>query len=886
MKKIVNKIPSVYDPKNVEEKWYKFWLEKDYFKPKDNHNKENNFSIVIPPPNVTGSLHTGHALVNTLQDILIRWKKMEGYNTLWLPGTDHAGIATQNVVEREIAKEGKSRYDLGRKQFVERVWEWKEKYGNNIVNQLKKLGCSCDWSRLRFTLDEGLSRAVRKVFVQLYKEGLIYRANYVVNWCPRCQTALADIEVESIEEDANLYYINYPIKDSKEEIITVATTRPETMLGDTAVAVHPDDKRYKKFIGKTAILPLMGREIPIVADSYVDPEFGTGAVKITPAHDLNDFELGKRQKLQVINILNNNGTMNEQAGKFKGFTVLKCREKVLNELRKKGFLNKIEDYKHSIGHCYRCETIIEPYLSKQWFVKMKEIAEPAISAVEEGRIEFTPSRWDKVYYEWMRNIKDWCISRQLWWGHRIPVWYCQDCGEIIVELKDPTICEKCGSRNLMQDPDVLDTWFSSALWPFSTLGWPEETEDLRCFYPTSVLVTGFDIIFFWVARMIMMGLKFRGEVPFKQVYINPLIRDAEGKKMSKSSGNVIDPLTVIDEYGADTLRVTLASLTIQGDYICLSEERIKGFRNFTNKIWNVSRFSIMNLKDFDIDKIEKEKLKMSLVDKWIISKLNETIKKSTECLNEYKYGEAVKIIYEFAWNEFCDWYIEFIKPRLYQEEDAIEKRTSQYILWFVLENTLKLLHPFMPFVTEEIWQKLPHKGESIMVSPWPKYKEKYMNKDAEKKMNKIMSIIKTIRNIKSDMNIPYSKEIDLYLNVNEKDKLELIKENIYYIETMIKTKSLEVGTGIKKPEYSATGVLEGVEIFIPLKDIINISEEIARLDKKLNKIDNELNVIFKKINNEDFLSRAPEDIVKKERDKADDLRDIKKRLENNLKSFK
>jgi len=886
MKKIVNKIPSVYDPKNVEEKWYKFWLEKDYFKPKDNHNKENNFSIVIPPPNVTGSLHTGHALVNTLQDILIRWKKMEGYNTLWLPGTDHAGIATQNVVEREIAKEGKSRYDLGRKQFVERVWEWKEKYGNNIVNQLKKLGCSCDWSRLRFTLDEGLSRAVRKVFVRLYKEGLIYRANYVVNWCPRCQTALADIEVESIEKDANLYYINYPIKDSKEEIITVATTRPETMLGDTAVAVHPDDKRYKKLIGKTAILPLMGREIPIVADSYVDPEFGTGAVKITPAHDLNDFELGKRQKLQVINILNNNGTMNEQAGKFKGFTVLKCREKVLNELRKKGFLNKIEDYKHSIGHCYRCETIIEPYLSKQWFVKMKEIAEPAISAVEEGRIEFTPSRWDKVYYEWMRNIKDWCISRQLWWGHRIPVWYCQDCGEIIVELKDPTICEKCGSRNLMQDPDVLDTWFSSALWPFSTLGWPEETEDLRCFYPTSVLVTGFDIIFFWVARMIMMGLKFRGEVPFKQVYINPLIRDAEGKKMSKSSGNVIDPLTVIDEYGADTLRVTLASLTIQGDYICLSEERIKGFRNFTNKIWNVSRFSIMNLKDFDIDKIEKEKLKMSLVDKWIISKLNETIKKSTEYLNEYKYGEAVKIIYEFAWNEFCDWYIEFIKPRLYQEEDAIEKRTSQYILWFVLENTLKLLHPFMPFVTEEIWQKLPHKGESIMVSPWPKYKEKYMNKDAEKKMNKIMSIIKTIRNIKSDMNIPYSKEIDLYLNVNEKDKLELIKENIYYIETMIKTKSLEVGTGIKKPEYSATGVLEGVEIFIPLKDIINISEEIARLDKKLNKIDNELNVIFKKINNEDFLSRAPEDIVKKERDKADDLRDIKKRLENNLKSFK
>jgi len=886
MKKIDAEIPSVYDPKKVEEKWYKFWLEKDYFKAKHNHNKENNFSIVIPPPNVTGSLHIGHALNNTLQDILIRWKKMEGYNTLWLPGTDHAGIATQNVVEKEIAKEGKSRYDLGREQFVERVWEWKEKYGNNIINQLKKLGFSCDWSRLRFTLDEGLSKAVRKVFIQLYKEGLIYRENYVINWCPRCQTALADIEVESVEEDANLFYINYPIKDSKGEIITVATTRPETMLGDTAVAVHPDDKRYKKFIGKTAILPLMGREIPIVADSYVDPEFGTGAVKITPAHDLNDFELGKRQKLQVINILNNDGTMNEQAGKFKNLPVLKCREKVLNELRKKGFLNKIEDYKHSLGHCYRCGTIIEPYLSKQWFVKMKEIAEPAILAVEEGRIEFTPARWDKVYYDWMRNIKDWCISRQLWWGHRIPVWYCQDCGEIIVELEDPTICKKCGSHNLLQDPDVLDTWFSSALWPFSTLGWPEETEDLKCFYPTSVLVTGFDIIFFWVARMIMMGLKFRGEVPFKQVYINPLIRDVEGKIMSKSKGNVIDPLTIVEEYGSDALRITLTSLTIQGNFICLSEERIKGFRNFTNKIWNVSRFSIMNLKDFDIDKIEKDKLKMSLVDKWIISKLNKTIKKSTECLNEFKYGEAAKIIYEFSWNEFCDWYIEFSKPKLYQEKDTIERRTSQYILWFVLENTLRLLHPFMPFVTEEIWQKLPHKGESIMVSPWPKYKEEYENKDAENKMEKIMSIIKTIRNIKSDMNIPYSKEIDLYLNVNEKDKLKLIEENIYYIETMIKTKSLKVGTGIKKPEYSATGVLEGIEIFIPLKDIINVSEEITRLEKKLNKINNELNLIFKKINNKDFLSRAPEDIVKKERDKADDLRDIKERLENNLKSFK
>ncbi len=886
MKTINKEIPSVYNPKVVEEKWYKFWLEKDYFKAKNQfNNKENNYSIVIPPPNVTGSLHIGHALNNTLQDILIRWKRMEGYNTLWLPGTDHAGIATQNVVEREIAKEGKSRDDLGREKFLEQVWQWKEKYGNNILNQLKRLGFSCDWSRLRFTLDEGLSRAVRKVFVQLYKEGLVYRENYVINWCPRCQTALADIEVESIEEEANLYYINYPIKDS-EEVITVATVRPETMLGDTAVAVHPDDKRYQKLIGKIAILPIVERELPIVADSYVDPEFGTGAVKITPAHDLNDFELSKRHNLPMVNLLNDDGTMNEQAGKFKDLSISECRENVLKELKEKGYLKKIEDYHHSIGHCYRCGTIIEPYLSRQWFVKMKELALPAISAVEEGKIEFTPSRWTKVYYEWMKNIKDWCISRQLWWGHRIPVWYCQDCSEINVEEEAPQFCKKCGSHNLMQDPDVLDTWFSSALWPFSTLGWPEETDDLKCFYPTSVLVTSFDIIFFWVARMIMMGIKFCGDVPFKKVYINPLITDAEGRKMSKSMGNVIDPLTVVDEYGSDALRITLASLTIQGSYISLSEERIKGFRNFANKIWNVSRFSIMNLTDFNITTIEKDKLKITLADKWVISRLNKAIKKSTDYLNEYKFGEAAKTIYEFTWSEFCDWYVEFIKPRLYQEKDKLERQTAQYILWFVLENTLRLLHPFMPFITEEIWQKLPHKGESIMISSWPQYKKKYVNKDAEEKMDKIMNIIKTIRNIKSDMNIPYSKKIDLYLNIIESDDLKLIKKNIFYIETLVKIKSLNIKKGIRKPAYSATGVLEGVEVFVPLKGIINISEETARLEKRLKKIENELNTVFKKINNKDFLSKAPEDIIKKEREKADELKGIKERLENNLKTLR
>ena len=885
MKDINEEIPSVYNPKIVEKKWYKFWLEKDYFKAKNDINRENNYSIVIPPPNVTGSLHIGHALNNTLQDILIRWKRMEGYNTLWLPGTDHAGIATQNVVEREIAKDGKRKEDLGRELFLEKVWEWKEKYGSNIVNQLKELGFSCDWSRLRFTLDEGLSKSVRKVFVQLYKEGLIYRENYVINWCPRCQTALADIEVESKEEESNLYYINYPIKDS-EEIITIATVRPETILGDTAIAVHPDDKRYKYLIGKKAILPLVGRELPIVADNYADPEFGTGAVKITPAHDFNDFELSKRHNLPIINLLNNDGTMNKQAGKYKGQTVLECRKNILKELKEKGYLKKIEEYKHSVGHCYRCGTTIEPYLSKQWFVKMKKLAEPAISAVEEGKIEFVPSRWTKVYYEWMNNIKDWCISRQLWWGHRIPVWYCQDCSEIIVETEEPKVCPKCGSHNLVQDPDVLDTWFSSALWPFSTLGWPEETNDLKSFYPTSVLITGFDIIFFWVARMIMMGLKFRGDVPFKKVFINPLIKDTEGKKMSKSKGNVIDPLTIVEKYGADTLRITLASLTIQGNYICLSEERIKGFRNFANKIWNVSRFSMMNLVDFKIEKVREYKYNFTLADKWIISRLNNTIKKSTQCLSEYKFGDAAKSIYEFTWSEFCDWYVEFVKPRLYQDKDKIEKQTAQYVLWLILENTLKLLHPFMPFITEEIWQKLPHKGDSIMVSPWPQYKKEYVNKDVEEKMNKIMNIIKTIRNIKSDMNIPYSKKVDLVLNITEKDKLELVNENVNYIKTMIKIKSLKIGIDLEKPAHSATGVLEGIEIFIPLKDIINISEEIVRLEKKLKKVGKDLDIAFRKINNTDFLSKAPEDVIKKEREKLNGLRDIKERLENNLKTIK
>ena len=885
MKDNLSEMLTVYNPKESENNWYNFWVKKGYFHPKDNKDKGNQYSIVIPPPNVTGSLHIGHALNNTLQDILVRWKRMQGFSVLWLPGTDHAGIATQNVVEREIAKNGQTKEDLGREKFVEKVWQWKEKYGSNIVEQLKKLGFSCDWSRLRFTFDDGLSMAVRKVFVQLYNEGLIYRENYVVNWCPRCQTAIADIEVESREENAKLYYINYPIEDS-EDLITVATTRPETMLGDTAIAVNPNDKRFKKYVGKSAILPIVGRKLLIVEDEYVDPEFGTGAVKITPAHDLNDFELGKRHQLEEINILNNDGTMNKNAGKYQGLTVLACRNKLLKELKKQKYLQKIEDYTHAIGHCYRCDTVIEPYLSKQWFVKIKDLADPAIKAVEEGKVKFTPERWTKVYFEWMRNIKDWCISRQLWWGHRIPVWYCQDCGALNVSEKDPEKCEKCKSRNLKQDPDVLDTWFSSGLWPFSTLGWPEKTDDLKRFYPTSALVTGFDIIFFWVARMIMLGLKFGEDVPFKHVFINPLIKDAEGKKMSKSKGNVIDPLTIVDKFGADALRITLASMTIHGNYICLSEERIKGFRNFTNKIWNVSRFTLNNLKDFDLNKIDKKKLNMTLADRWILSRLNKTIKSTSDYLESYNYGEAVKTIYEFVWNEFCDWYVEFIKPRLYKEQDKIDKETAQYVLWYTLENILRLLHPFTPFITEEIWQKLPHEGESIMIAPWPKVDKKSIDDETEKNTIKIMDIVKTIRNIKSDMNIPYSREVEIFLNIGNDKKLKLINDNLFYIESLIKTKSIHIGKQTKKPEFSATGVLEGIEIFIPLKGIINIDEEIERLDKRLKKTIIELNIVSKKLSNNDFLAKAPENIIEKEKNKVVELNGIKDRLQNNLQNLR
>ncbi len=881
-----SQLQSVYNPKIVEDHWYQFWLENDLFTARENKDKKNNYSIVMPPPNITGSLHIGHALNNTLQDIIIRWKRMQGDNVLWLPGTDHAGIATQNVVEREIAKEGKTRYDLGREEFTKRAWQWREKYGSNILNQLKKMGCSCDWSRLRFTLDEGLSKAVRKVFVTLYQEGLIYRSNYVINWCPRCKTALADIEVEQREENAKLYYVIYPLKESVEETIVVATTRPETMLGDTAIAVNPKDKRYEKYIGKIALLPLVGRELPIVADDYVDPEFGTGAVKITPAHDLNDFELGQRHQLAEINILNDDGTTNQNAGEYMNMTVLECREKVLEDLKDKGYLKKVENYKHSIGHCYRCDTVIEPYLSKQWFVKIKDLAKPAIDAVESNETSFIPKRWSKVYFEWMYNIRDWCISRQLWWGHRIPVWYCKDCGEMMVRMEDPSECSNCHSKNIVQDKDVLDTWFSSALWPFSTLGWPEKTPDLENFYPTSLLVTGFDIIFFWVARMMMMGIKFRGDIPFEKVFINPLIKDIEGKKMSKSKGNVIDPLLMIDQYGADALRMTLAALTIQANYIRLSKDKIETFRNFTNKIWNVSRFSLTHLEEFNPKEVKEENLQFSLFDEWILNQLNQTIKKVSDSLQNFKFSDAAMAIYEFTWNYFCDWYVELIKETLYRKDSSPEKETAQYVLWFVLDNILRLLHPFMPFITEEIWQKIPHQELSISISSWPEYKKEKAKKNLEEKVSTIQEVIKTIRNIKAEMNIPLTKGIDVFIKVVDSSKGKLIKEHLSFIKNLAHVQSFEVSESMEKPECAATGVLEDIEIFVPLKGVIDLDAEVHRLEKKLLKIEKDMILINKKLNNTDFIQKAPDKIIKKEREKIKEQTDIRDRIQKNLKALK
>jgi valyl-tRNA synthetase len=869
----------VYDPHQVEEKWYGFWEAQNLFRA-DEFSTRPSFSIVIPPPNVTGSLHMGHALNNTLQDVLSRYKRMDGFNVLWLPGTDHAGIATQNVVEKQLAEEGTNRHKLGREAFVERVWKWKQEFGGQIIRQLKKLGSSCDWSRERFTMDEGLSRAVKEVFVRLYRDGLIYRGDYIINWCPRCQTALSDLEVEHEQEQGHLYYIKYPIEESR-EFLVVATTRPETMLGDTAVAVHPEDKRYMKVIGQKVILPLMNRKIPIIADGYVTQDFGTGALKVTPAHDPNDFEIGRRHGLEVVRVLDDAGRMNSQAGKYTGQQRFQCRKEVIKDLKEANLLKKVEPFLHNVGHCYRCKTIIEPMVSKQWFVRAEPLARPAVEAVKKGETRIIPPVWENTYFEWMNNIRDWCISRQIWWGHRIPAWYCLDCGEVTVSAEPVTQCAACSSSRVEQEQDVLDTWFSSALWPFSTLGWPEKTKDLEVFYPTSVLVTGFDILFFWVARMMMMGLKFMGDVPFKDVYIHALVRDAEGQKMSKSRGNVIDPLLVIEKFGTDAFRFTLAAFAAQGRDIRLSEERLAGYRNFANKIWNASRFTLSNLQDYDPHK-PVGKANFTLADRWILSRVNSTISAVRQGLDSYKFNEAASAVYQFLWHEFCDWYIELIKPVLYQDQDPAQKWVAQDVLARVLNISLRLLHPFMPFITEEIWQSLPGNEGSIMVAEFPKVEEGEIQPGAEGEMELVMSVIGAVRNLRSELNIPPAKQVEVVLQSKNGGALNTLERNRIYVGSLARATQMAFQPEGEKPRASATSVVGDVEVFLPLKGLINLDEEEKRIQKEISKVAEELSRINLKMHNEEFLRKAKTEAVEKERERAKVLVDKEAKLKEGL----
>ncbi len=868
-------LSKVYDPKKVEGKWYDYWMKKNYFHADLNSSKPP-YVIVIPPPNVTGSLHMGHALNNTIQDLLIRWRRMQGYEALWLPGMDHAGIATQNKVEQKLAEEGLTRHDLGREKFVETAWEWKGKYGGQILNQLKRLGCSCDWSRERFTMDEGCSKAVREAFVRLYERGLIYRGKYMVNWCPRCLTALSDIEVEHKEALEKLYYVKYPLKD-EESFISIATARPETMLGDTAVAVNPNDERYKSLIGKIAILPLVGRELPIIADEYTDPEFGTGALKITPAHDPNDFEIGQRHKLAVINVIAEDGTMNEEAGeRYRGMSREDCRQKIIEDLKEGGYLIEIEDYKHTLGLCYRCHTILEPYISEQWFVRMKPLAEPGIKVVKEGKVKFIPERWTRIYLDWMENIKDWCISRQLWWGHRIPVWYCRNCGEMIVAREDQTECPKCGGE-VIQDEDVLDTWFSSGLWPFSTLGWPDDTEDLKHFYPTSTLVTNYDIIHLWVARMIMLGLEFTGDIPYSDVYMHCLIQDALGRRMSKSLGTGVDPLELMEKFGTDAVRFTLMFLTGYSQSMRLWEDRFDLGRNFTNKIWNASRFAIMNLRDFSPSEIDDNNLSYELMDCWILSRYNRLVEEVTDNLDEYNFNLAAKSIYEFFWGELCDWYLELIKPRLYQNSSS--RAAAQYTLYTVLEGTLRLLHPYMPFLTEEIWQLLPHKGESIMVSPWPETDKDAIDPISEEKMELITDVIRAIRSLRADVNIPLDKKVNVFLTTAEDNLEGTLSYYSSYIKLLGKVEELVIDSSFVDVKQVATAVTKGIQIFIPLAGLIDIEEEMRRLEKEIKATENSLARSADKLENEQFLTKAPAQVVEAEREKQRDLKEKLNKLE-------
>ncbi|HHV96457.1 MAG TPA: valine--tRNA ligase [Clostridiaceae bacterium] len=876
-------LEKTYDPKQVEDRLYKEWMDNGYFHAVIDKNKKP-FTIVIPPPNITGQLHMGHALDNTLQDILIRWKRMQGYCALWLPGTDHASIATEAKIVEALAKEGLTKEMIGREKFLERAWKWKEHYGNRIVEQLKKLGSSCDWERERFTMDEGLSEAVKEVFIRLYEKGLIYRGERIINWCPKCNTSISDAEVEYEEKQGHLWYIKYPIKDSNEYVV-VATTRPETMLGDTAVAVHPEDDRYKHLIGKAAILPLMNREIPIIADDFVEKEFGTGAVKITPAHDPNDFEAGLRHNLPQIKVIDNNATMNENAGPYAGMDRYEARQQIVKDLENLGLLLKIEDHTHNVGECYRCGTVIEPLISKQWFVYMKPLAEPAIEVVKNGTVKFVPERFAKIYFNWMENIQDWCISRQLWWGHRIPAYYCQDCNHMMVLREAPEKCEKCGSNNIVQDEDTLDTWFSSALWPFSTLGWPKQTEDLEYFYPTDVLVTGYDIIFFWVARMIFSALEHMKKEPFRYVFIHGIVRDALGRKMSKSLGNGIDPLEVIEQYGTDALRFALVTGISPGNDLRFSTEKVEAGRNFANKIWNAARFVLMNFdEELDFSKVDQDKFEMS--DKWILSRINKLSKEVTENLDKFELGIALQKIYDFVWEEFCDWYIEMVKPRLYNREHP-SRLEAQYVLNYVLKNAMKLLHPFMPFVTEEIYKHLIIDDPSIMISKWPEYNEKYNFPQDEENMTFIMDATRGIRNIRAEMNVPPSKRSKVVFVTQDEEKKKIIREGSYFLEKLAWASEIliqEDKTGISS--NAASAILPGAEVYIPLEELIDIEKEIERLEKEKANLKKELERVNNKLNNPNFVAKAPEKVVEEERMKKVKYQEMYDRIVERIKGLR
>jgi valyl-tRNA synthetase len=892
-----------YTPEGIEEKWYSIWIKKGYFSPEINPDGKP-YSIVIPPPNVTGSLHMGHALNATLQDILARWKRMQGFKVLWLPGTDHAGIATQNVVERQLSSEKLTRHQLGRDAFIERVWKWKAEYGGRIIHQLKSMGASCDWSRERFTLDDGLSKAVREVFVRLYEEGLIYRDNRLINWCPRCHTALSDLEVEHEEVNGTLYYLKYPFTPPTPHLdkggteggyIVVATTRPETMLGDTAVAVNPDDDRYKKLIGKTILLPLTDRKIPLISDNAIDMTFGTGAVKVTPAHDFNDEAIAKRQSppLAFVIVIDDNGKMTSDAGiKYSGLDRYECRKRVVKELGEFGLIEKEERHKHSVGHCYRCKTMIEPLPTLQWYVNVQSLAKEAIDSVRGRKIKIYPQSWENAYFGWMENIKDWCISRQIWWGHRIPAWYCEEMNNaeckmkngVIVSRREPIECPFCSSKKLIQDEDVLDTWFSSALWPFSTLGWPENTADLKTFYPTNVLVTAFDILFFWVARMIMMGLKFMNDIPFREVYIHAIIRDVTGQKMSKSKGNVIDPLIMIDKYGTDAFRFTLCAFAAQGRDIKFSEERVEGYRHFVNKIWNASRFIMMNIKTVNSEQLTVNSL--SLAGRWILSRLSATIDEVNASLEDYRFNDAASSIYQFVWHEFCDWYIEMSKAEI---NDPKSKEGVMWCLLHTLETSLRLLHPFMPYVTEEIWQKVHQLSadssqlkakKSIVVAEYPKSLPK--DEQAEKEMFYVMEAITGIRTIRGELNISPSSEIKVSIKTFSDKITDILKGNMHYIQKLARTSDIELGGAVIKPADSGACVKDSMEVYVPLKGLLNIDVEIDRLIKEMKKVEESMSFIGKKLSSEDFLQKAPETVVLKEKVKYEELGAKRERIEENI----